>query len=200
MEFKEIVRERRAMKKFDGRRVPDDLIRELLEMIRYAASGLNTQPWKIKVVTDQKLKDDLRAIIHNQEQVSTCSHLFVLCAENNADAWIERTDRMMKAAGMPDEGRAMLTGMGKMLFGNMSAEQKISWAQCHVFLAMGNLINGAKSLGLDSCPMSGFDPVECAHILKLPPECVPTAFCPVGYPADIELLPKVRVPLEEILL
>ncbi len=200
MDFKEIVMERYATKKFDGRSVSEDNIKELLEFIRFSASGLNTQPWKIKVVIDQEVKDALRAIAFNQEQVSTCSHLFVLCADTDTEAMISRVERMTKAAGMPEEARTGLVGMAKMMFGNMSAEQSLSFSQCHVYLAMGNVINGAKSLGLDSCPMSGFDPIECARILELPSNCIPTALCPVGYPADVKPPEKVRVPLEEILL
>ena len=200
MDFKDIVMERYATKKFDGRSVSEDKIKELLEMIRFAASGLNTQPWKIKVVADQKVKDALCAIAYNQEQVSTCSHLFVICAHNDTDLMIERVERMTKTAGMPEEARTEMVGMAKMIFGNMSAEQSLAWVQCHVFLAMGNVINGAKSLGLDSCPMTGFDPVECARILKLPSDCIPTTLCPFGYPADVKPPVKVRVPLEEILL
>ncbi|MDD1666434.1 MAG: nitroreductase family protein, partial [Methanomicrobiales archaeon] len=66
-----------------------------------------------------------------------------------------------------------------------------------VFLALGNALNGAKSLGLDSCPMGGFDPKEYARILGLPPHLVPTMLCPVGYAADTPE-PKIRFPVEEI--
>jgi nitroreductase len=200
MDFKEIVMERYATKKFDGRKVHEDKIKELLEMIRFAASGINIQPWKIKVITDQKVKDALRPVANNQEQVSTCSHLIVLCAENDIEAWIGRVDRMMKMAGMPDEARTMLVGMTRSLFGPMTAEQRLAWAKCQVYLALGNAVNGAKSLGLDSCPMTGFDPAGCARILELPSRYVPTAFCPVGYAADVKPPVKVRLPLEEILL
>ena len=200
MNFKEIVMERYATKKFDGRRVAEDKIKELLEMIRFAASGLNIQPWKIRVITDQKLKDTLRPIAYNQEQISTCSHLIVFCAENDTVAWMGRIDRMTKMAGMPDEARTMVAGMARAMFDPMTAEQSLAWAQCQVYLALGNAINGAKSLGLDSCPMTGFDPVECARILELPLHCVPTALVPVGYPADVKPPVKARAPLEEILV
>jgi nitroreductase len=57
MEFKEIVMSRYATKKFDGRKIPEPKITELLELIRFAPSALNIQPWKIKVITDQKTKE-----------------------------------------------------------------------------------------------------------------------------------------------
>ena len=61
MEFKDIVMQRYATKKFDGRKVPEAKMKELLELIRFAPSALNVQPWKIKVVTDPKVKEQLEA-------------------------------------------------------------------------------------------------------------------------------------------
>jgi nitroreductase len=60
-------------------------------------------------------------------------------------------------------------------------------------------IYAAKSLGVDSCPMAGFDPACYAKVLKLPANLVPTMLVPIGYPADKPML-KVRFPKEDILL
>src|SRR3989338_5744684 len=57
-------------------------------------------------------------------------------------------------------------------------------SQRQTFLALGNALNGAKSLGFDSCPMEGFDPKEYTKILGLPGNLVPTALCPIGYASD----------------
>ena len=48
MEFKEIVMQRYAVKKFNGKVVPEEKINELIELVRYAPSALNLQPWRIK--------------------------------------------------------------------------------------------------------------------------------------------------------
>ena len=91
----------------------------------------------------------------------------------------------------------MVTGIAADMTGKMSGEQKLCWAQSQLFLALGNAVNGAKSLGFDSCPMGGFDPKEYARILKIPPPLVPTMLCPLGYAAD-KPVPKVRFAREEI--
>jgi len=41
----------------------------------------------------------------------------------------------------------------------------LAWAQQQAFLALGNAVNGAKALGFDSCPITGFNPGECGRIL-----------------------------------
>ncbi len=70
-------------------------------------------------------------------------------------------------------------------------------AGADVSRALGNALNGAKALGLDSCPMGGFDPKEYSRILNIPAHLVPVMLCPVGYAAD-KPVPKVRFAHEEI--
>jgi nitroreductase len=197
MEFKDIVMQRYATKKFDGRKVPEAKMRELFELIRFAPSALNLQPWKIKLVTDQKVKEQLRPATYDQEQVTTCSHLLVFCANTDFGELLVRLERLMREAKEPEEEVRMVMEMARGYFLTPPPEVRLAMAQHHVYLAMGNAVNGAKSLGLDSCPMGGFDPAEYSRILKLPPHLVPTMLCPVGYAAD-RPWPKIRFPVSEI--
>lgn len=197
MEFKEIVVKRYATKKFNGKMIPQDKIDELLDIIRFAPSSLNLQPWKIKVISDPKVKEALKPATFNQQQVMTCSHLLVFCGNTNVDDLIEKADRMLKDGGLPDELRTSRFNMAKTMTGNMSPEETVEWAKCHAFLALGNAVNGAKSLGFDSCPMAGFDPAEYSRILSLPDHLIPTMICPVGYAADTPI-PKTRFSKEDI--
>ena len=197
MEFAEIVMSRYATKKFDGRKIPETKINELLEMVRFAPSAINLQPWKIKVVTDQKVKEQLKPAAFNQEQVTSCSHLLVFCADPDYDSLIRRLGALLKKSGAPEEVQKMVIGMATQFTKPMSPEQKLSWSQAQTYLALGNALNGAKSLGFDSCPMGGFDPKEFSRILKIPLPLVPTMLCPVGYAAD-KPMQKVRFAKEEI--
>jgi nitroreductase/dihydropteridine reductase len=197
MEFRQIVMSRYATKKFDGKKIPDKKVNELLELVRFAPSAINLQPWKIKVVTDQKVKEQLRPAAFNQEQITTCSHLLVFCADPDYDSLIKRLGVLLKKSGVPEETQKMITGMAENFTKPMTAEQKLAWSQAQTYLALGNAINGAKSLGFDSCPMGGFDPKEFSRILKIPPPLVPTMLCPIGYAAD-KPMQKVRFAKEDI--
>jgi nitroreductase/dihydropteridine reductase len=198
MEFAEIVMSRYATKKFDGRKLPEDKVNKLLEIVRFAPSALNLQPWKIRVVTDQKVKEQLKPATNDQEQITTCSHLLVFCANPDFGSLIQKLGQLLKTSGAPEEMRNMVIGIASDMTGKMTPEQKLCWAQSQVFLPLGNAVNGAKSLGFDSCPMGGFDPAEYTRILKIPPPLVPTMLCPLGYAAD-KPMPKVRFAKEEIL-
>jgi nitroreductase / dihydropteridine reductase len=198
MEFSEIVMSRYATKKFDGRKIPEQKIDELLEMVRFAPSALNLQPWKIKVVADQKIKEQLKPFAFDQEQVTTCSHLLVFCADPDYESLIRRLATLLKKNSVPGEIQEMVIGMAKKFSQPMSAEQKLAWSQAQVYLALGNALNGAKALGFDSCPMGGFDPKEFSRILKIPAPLVPTMLCPVGYAAD-KPMPKARFAKEDVI-
>jgi nitroreductase/dihydropteridine reductase len=197
MEFGTIVMSRYATKKFDGKKIPEKKIDELLEMVRFAPSAINLQPWKIKVVTDQKTKELLKPAAFNQEQVTTCSHLLVFCADPDYDSLIKRLGALLKKGGVPIETQKMITDMATGFAKPMSPEQKLAWSQAQTYLALGNALNGAKALGFDSCPMGGFDPKEFSRILKIPAPLVPTMLCPVGYAAD-KPMPKARFAKEDI--
>jgi len=197
MQFKDIVMQRYAVKKFDGRLIDEDKISELLELVRFAPSALNLQPWKIKVIRDKKVKEQLRQASNDQAQITTCSHLLVFCADTDYDGLIRRLEALMKKHGAPLEMQKMVIGMASGFVAKMPAEQKFAWSQAQTYLALGNALNGAKALGFESCPMGGFDPKEYSRILKIPTHLVPVMLCPVGYAAD-KPMPKARFALDEI--
>jgi nitroreductase len=197
MDFSKIVMSRYATKKFDGRKLPEAKVNELMELVRFAPSALNLQPWKIKIVTDQKIKELLKPAAFDQEQITTCSHLLVFCADPDYDSLIKRLGALLKKSSVPSETQKMITDMAAGFAGPMSPEQKLAWSQAQTYLALGNALNGAKALGFDSCPMGGFNPGEFSRILKIPPPLVPTMLCPIGFAAD-KPMPKVRFAREDI--
>jgi nitroreductase/dihydropteridine reductase len=197
MDFAKIVMSRYATKKFDGKKIPEKKVDELLELVRFAPSAINLQPWKIRIVTDQKVKEQLKPAAFNQEQVTTCSHLLVFCADPDYDNLIKRLGVLLKKNGAPEEMQKMVIGMAENFTKPMSPEQRLAWSQAQTYLALGNALNGAKALGFDSCPMGGFDPKEFSRILKIPLPLVPTMLCPIGYAAD-KPMPKVRFAKEDI--
>lgn len=62
MEVFEAIFGRRSVRKYETRRVPDNIVEKLLEAARWAPSGGNTQPWRFVVVRDEVTKKMLRAV------------------------------------------------------------------------------------------------------------------------------------------
>lgn len=196
MEFKELIMERYATKKFDGRKIDDETLDQILEMIRFSPSALNIQPWKIKVIAGDELKAKLSPASMDQAQIKTCSHLLVFCANTDLEGNAKKLVNGLKAAGIPEEN---IEQYQRVLnnFINIFGSNQLCEAQNNVFIAATTALYAAKSVGVDSCPMQGFDPKAYAEILELPSNLVPTIIVPMGYPADKQM-PKNRFPKEEI--
>lgn len=191
--------QRYATKKFDRQKIPGEKIDELVDLVRFAPSAINLQPWKIRIVTDQVLKEELRPAAHDQEQITTCSHLLVFFADTDYEGLIENVEILMERQGIPDGTRAQVIAMAREYASRMNPEQRFAWSQAQTYLAAGNAFNGAKALGFDSCPMSGFDQAEFSRILHAPAHLVPVILCPVGYAAD-HPMKKMRFPRNAILV
>jgi nitroreductase/dihydropteridine reductase len=197
MEFKDIVMQRYAVKQFDGRMIEDSQLYALLDMIRYAPSAFNLQPWKIKIVSASRIKKNLLPHSNNQPQITTCSHLLVFCANTELEELVERANEGLKASGMPADAISQYSRMMKEYIRSMSHEQRLAFAREQIHIALGNAVNGAKALGFDSCPMGGFDPAGYAEALFLPEEYIPVVLCAIGYAADTAPA-KWRLPREEV--
>lgn len=196
MEFKELVQQRFASREYEDRKIDDTLIDEILGMIRLSPSALNMQPWKIKVVADEDLKERLYDKSFYQSQITNCSHVLVFCANRDLPGQIEKIIKGMKVAGVPEEQiNRYKTATQLVLSG--SEESVLCEAQKNVYIAATQAIYAAKSLGIDSCIVQGFEPAAYSEILELPSNLVPTLLVTLGYATDSPR-PKVRFPKEEI--
>ncbi len=70
-------------------------------------------------------------------------------------------------------------------------------AEIDATIAMAHLVLAAADEGLGTCWIAAFDPKAARDVLGLPEGVIPSAFTPLGYPAD-SLPPKKRKPIEEL--
>lgn len=193
MEFKEIVSKRYACKKFSEKKISDKKIDELLEIIRLTPSSLNFQPWKIKIVDNQETKNKLFPETNNQIQATTCSHLLVFCVDTNFEEKAEK----LKELKLKESKNKKISEKSIQKKLAQNEEQKFNWAEKQIYLALGNALNGAKSLGLDACPIGGFSPKGYTRVLNLPNNIIPVIVCALGFADDVPKK-KIRFSKEEI--
>lgn len=198
MDFKNIVESRYAVKSFDGKIIPDEKIRLLMEMIRLAPTSFNLQPWQAKVIVDASMKEKLKPASWNQPQITSCSHLFVFCANTRLEELIDRLEqRMIEESGAPEEKVKGFTGLIRKFVANFDETGRLAWAQRQTYIALANGMNGARALGFDSCPIEGFDSAAYSEILDLPVTLVPTVVMAAGFASDTPR-PKLRFRHEEM--
>jgi len=196
---------RYATKKFDtAKKVSENDIEELLEVLRLAPSSFGLQPWKFLVVKNPQLRQKLREASWGQPQVTDASHLIVLCARTDVDEKFVKhfVEAMAKARKVSVES---LKSYQDMMVGSMAAKTeqvRIDWSKKQVYIALGMLLEAAALKGIDAAPMEGFDPQKYDEILDLKKEhLTATVVCALGYRAHDDAtvkLAKVRFPKEEV--
>ncbi len=199
MNFDKILQERYATKKFDSKKVDEEKIDQIKEMIRLSPSALNLQPWKIKIISDDELKEKLSPVTMDQPQIKTCSHLLIFCSDIDLKGNAEKLMDRLKDSNIPEENIKFLETVLNNFLQMFPGKAGVCEAQHNVFIAAITAIYAAKSLGIDSCPMQGFDPAAYSKILQLPDNLVPTIIVPLGYAAD-KPMPKSRFSKEEIFI
>jgi nitroreductase/dihydropteridine reductase len=108
----------------------------------------------------------------------------------------EYEDLLIVGGSSPDQAKEF-TNMMRGFVSNMNEKEQLAWAQRQLYIALAHAMLGAKDLGVDSCPMEGFDPKAYAKALDLPKHIVPTVILPVGIAAD-KPHPKLRFSDKEL--
>ena len=150
------------------------------------------QNWRFVVVTDQQKKEALRAASWNQAQVSEASLTILICADLNAHV---DADRYWINAPAPV--REMLVPMIAPFYENNPQLQRDE-AMRSIGIASQTLMLAAKTMGYDSCPMIGFDPIKVAEIIQLPENHVIGMMLTVGKALKDANARGGQLPYEEV--
>ena len=198
---------RYATKQFDPHRKisPEDWA-TLEEALVLTPSSFGLQPWKFIVVDDPDTREKLVHASHGQLKVSNASHLVVFTIKKNlGEEEIEsHLKRIAQVRGVSpellDTFRSMMVGT---LINGMNHAVRKDWATQQTFIALGNFLTSAALLGIDACPMAGFEPKKYDEILGLDQQGLSTVvIAAAGYRAEADKyagLKKVRFPKEEVL-
>jgi nitroreductase len=161
---------RYATKKFDpAKKIAPDLWAKLEQAAIHAPSSFGLQPWKFVVVTDPEVRKKLHPASYDQTQVLDASHLVVFAAKDpplpaDVETHVARIAEVRRA---PVE---VLDGFKQKMLGalaRMDAAQAHRWAAKQTYIALGFFLSAAALMGVDACPMEGFQPEKYDEILGL---------------------------------
>ncbi|RIX48655.1 nitroreductase family protein [Paenibacillus nanensis] len=196
LDFFALLKERHAVKRYDsGYRMVEEDILALLQAASDAPSAWNLQHWKFLTITDQAHKETLLDIAFGQRQVVEASAVVAILGDLQADRNAE------KVFGSDVQAGRMSVAIKSRLISqiNLAYENK-NWARdqaiCNASLAAMQLMLAAKAMGLDSCPIGGFDPGRLIEAFAIPDRYVPVMLISVGKAAE-PARPSERLPIEE---
>lgn len=164
------LRRRYAVKKFDpAGKIPDAAWSALEDALVLSPSSYGLQPWKFFVVDDPALRAKLKPASWEQTQITDAHKLVVFAVKKDFGAAdVERfVERVSEVRRIPAE---MLDGYKKMMLASASLppEKVAAWLIRQVYIALGVFLTSASALGVDACPMEGFDKDQYDAILGLP--------------------------------
>lgn len=168
--FMEAMQFRHACKSFDtAKRIDDETFGKILEMGRLSPSSFGFEPWKFLVIQDPALREKLKRITWGaQGQLPTASH-FVLIASRKKPDMLHGSDyvnhMMRDIKQLPEDARVLYdefyTKFQTQDFKLLENDRALfDWAVKQTYIALANMMTGAAFLGIDSCPVEGFDFAE----------------------------------------
>jgi nitroreductase len=199
---------RYATRKFDpARKIPAAEWHGLEQSLVLAPSSIGLQPWKFYVITDQAMKEKLMPAAWHQVQVIECSHFVVFTVRKDLGA--EHVDRhigrMAEVRQIPIESLDKFRSMAVSNLDKARIEGRLDTWQTHqLYIALGQFLASAAVMGIDTCPMEGFEPEKFDEILGLKPTGYGSVVaCAAGYRVMDEryaVMKKVRFKTEDVIV
>lgn len=161
---------RYATKKFDkSKMISENNLEVLKENTLLSPSSWGLQPYKVIIVSNDKLKEKLKSASYEQDQITDCSHLFVFCnyvnvTERDVDSFLELK---AETENTNLESLSNISEKIKNKIKSKSPEDLSDWTARQAYLGLGFLLASAAELRIDACPMEGFEPEKYNSILKL---------------------------------
>ncbi|QYR21061.1 NAD(P)H-dependent oxidoreductase [Paenibacillus sp. sptzw28] len=203
---------RHACKEFDStKKISDDDFEFILETGRLSPSSFGFEPWQFIVLQNPQLREQLIPYAEGaRKQLPTCSHYIIMLSRKKSEmvADSEYTRMIMNnVKGMPEETVKYLTAFYNNFlqtdFALIDNERAMfEWASRQTYIALGNMMTAAAQIGIDSCPIEGFNKEGLERILaenglidlnRLGVSCM-VAF---GYRLQ-EPRPKTRRPIDQV--
>ena len=203
MKLLENLQWRYATKKFDpAKKVPGEQLEQLKEAVQLSASSYGLQLYKVLIIEDKVLREQLKPASWNQSQITDASELFVFCNYTTVkDEHIDDHIRLKARIRKQEPGELKNYGdFIKTKLAERSDHEIQNWTARQCYIALGNLLAACGELQIDACPIEGFEPDRYNEILGLNEKGLnATVIAAIGYRSEedqSQYAPKVRKPME----
>src|SRR5215469_538063 len=196
----ECILSRRTTKYYDrGATLSDDQIRELVRIGTTAPTSFHLQNWRFIAVRTPEAKARLRPIAWNQPPITDAAVTFIVCGQLADSSVIpERLAPVVEAGIMPAEMVPDWENPARDLYFAYPQRQRDEAIRTATFGAAA-IMYAARSLGLGSTPMIGFDAEAVAREFGLAEGEVPVMLLSIGAARPGNWPQKPRLPVADVL-
>ena len=166
-ELMDIIKGRRSVRKYEDREVPEELLTQVLESVKWSPSWANTQCWEIVVVKDPATKEKMAATLIKNPATKAMVQAPVVLAVCGK----------LKSSGYYNDQATTKFG---------------DWFMFDLGIAAQDICLTAYSLGLGTVIVGLFDHNKVDEILGVPEGYNVVSLIPMGYPAKKTEAPKRR--------
>ncbi|ORC15593.1 NAD(P)H-dependent oxidoreductase [Rothia nasimurium] len=201
---------RRAIKFFDPeKKISDADINYILETARLSPSSVGAQGWRFVVLQNPELREALKSISWGAaRQLGGASHFVLILAKRNMHHDGPHLQASLTSRNLSPEDHAKALETYKSFqvndMGLTTDRALFDWSAKQTYIALGNMMTAAALIGIDSCPIEGFN-VEKANALLadqgiIDPETEGiVTMLALGYRAEELSWPQTRKPAEEVI-
>lgn len=207
MEIIEKLNKRYASKAMNGTKIPEEKKEQILEAIRLAPTSMGLQPFKVLVIENHEVKQQIFDVAApGQPQIPNSSFTLVFTAplKMTMEMIDEYFEQMKVTRPLPPEKMA---GYRNMVEGflNQPEDKLFTWASKQIYIALGFGLYTAAMLDVDSVPIEGFNKEKLDDLLKLKEQNLASVCIMAVGNRHEELdynakLPKLRKPKEKLFI
>lgn len=175
MTFQELINNRQSVRKYQEKPVEREKMETILEALHLAPSACNSQPWRMIMVDNPELKNEVANATFNN---AISFNRFAVQAPAIAVLVIEKPKLIAQIGGSLKNQEYPMYDIG---------------------IAAAHFCLQAAELGLGTCIIGWFDEKKIKTLLKIPEKKKIGLVITLGYPPDdYKLRKKIRKPLDEI--
>lgn len=210
---------RHAAKVFDPeRKINESEFGTILDAARLSPSSFGLEPWQLLVVQDPDKRELLRPFTWGasgemngtEGQLRTASHFGIFLSHTGATMSHESDYPRQHAAEVKKFPAEFLDGFHAAYskfrtddFKIESERETTDWAARQAYIALGNVMTVAAMMGIDTCPIEGFDADQTSAVLEehfgIDPKLYrPAVMVAFGYRAGPPMFAKTRRDMDEI--
>lgn len=176
---------RYATKKYDAsKKVSQADVDKIVEAIRLTPTSSGLQQFRLLVITNQALKEQIVPISFGQNMVAECSHLLVFVAwDRYTEERIEKMyDFITVERQQPADRYNAYKDRLKSKYLAQTAEENFDHIARQAYIGLGLAMAQAAELHIDSTPMEGFDNAKLDELLGLKAKGLKSVLLlPIGY-------------------
>ena len=175
MNFQELIAKRQSVRKYQNKPVEKEKLQQIIEAVHIAPSACNSQPWKLIIVDEPELKNEVAKSTFSK---TIAFNRFAIEAPVIAVLVIEKAKLIAQIGG---------------------SLKNQEYPQYDIGIAAEHFCLQAAELGLGTCMIGWFNENKIKKLLHIPKKRKVGLVITLGYaPEDYKQRKKIRKPIEEI--